>query len=193
MSGIDKIIQQIEADTKAVCDEVVLSAHNKADDILTQAKIEADQIAALSQKKTAEKVSDIEKRGLSAADLERRKIALKTKQGIINDMLITALDYTKSLPDEEYFDLLLTMIKNNSQPIDGEIVLCAADKARMPADFMKKVGAAAKGKLTLSDDNAAISSGFILRYGGVEENCSFDAVFMSEAENLSDKAGKLLF
>ena len=57
----------------------------------------------------------------------------------------------------------------------------------------KEKNDAAKGKIALSDKAAAIDAGFILQYGGIEENCSFDAIFASEAENLSDRAGRLLF
>ena len=48
-------------------------------------------------------------------------------------------------------------------------------------------------ELTVTEDPAPIEAGFILKYGGIEQNCSFDAVFAGESENLSDKAGRLLF
>ena len=41
MAGIDKIVRQIEDDTKAVCDEMILKARAKSDDILSAAGIVA--------------------------------------------------------------------------------------------------------------------------------------------------------
>ena len=49
------------------------------------------------------------------------------------------------------------------------------------------------GSLTLSDDTADIDSGFILRYGGIEENCSLKALFADRQEELQDLVHKLLF
>ncbi len=193
MAGIDKMIRQIEDDTKTECDEVIAKARFKADKITAEAKSEADKITADAKRKAAAKVADIEKRGDSSAALEERKIALYTKQSIISDMLSNGMENAKNLPDDEYFELILKMIGKNSQEKDGVISFGQKDLDRLPAGYLEKINSVSKGKLTLSDHAAAIDAGFILSYGGIEENCSFDAVFMSEADTLSDKAGKLLF
>ena len=193
MAGIDKMIRQIEDDTKAVCDDVIATAEHKAEKILSEARDQADVITLSGKKKIAAHVADIEKRGASSADLEERKISLYTKQSIINDMLKIGLDSAKNLPDDEYFELILKMVEKNSQPQDGVILFGKKDLDRLPAGFIGKINSVSKGKLSLSDKAASISAGFILSYGGIEENCSFDAIFLSESENLSDRAGRLLF
>lgn len=193
MAGIDKMIRQIEDDTKIVCDDIIATAKSKADRILADAEAKANKITADGKKKTASHIADIEKRGESSAALEERKVALYTKQSIITDMLNTGMETAKNLPDNEYFELILEMIGNNSQPKDGVILFGQKDLDRLPGNFIDKINSVSKGKLTLSDKAAAIDAGFILSYGGIEENCSFDAIFMSEADNLSDRAGKLLF
>ena len=193
MAGIDKMIRQIADDTKSVCDEMLQTARAKADKILSEARAEADKIASDGKRRTAAKVADIEKRGESSAALEERKVALYTKQSIISDMLSKGLENAKNLPDDEYFELILKMIEKNSQDGDGVISFGKRDLARFPQNYIQKVNSVSKGKLTLSDQAAGIDAGFILSYGGIEENCSFDAIFMSEADNLSDRAGKLLF
>lgn len=193
MAGIDIMIRQIEDDTKAVCDEILGAARAKSDGILKDAQLKADKITADGKVRTASRVADIEKRGESSAELEERKVALYTKQGIISDMLNAGLATAKSLPDDEYFALILKMIEKNSQPADGVISFGQKDLDRLPKGFAEQANAVSAGKLTLSDTAAAIDAGFILSYGGIEENCSFDAIFMSESDELSDRAGKLLF
>ena len=193
MSGIDKIIQQIETDTKEVCDSVIASAQQKADGILAKAEKEVQMISEESKEKTAAHVVDIKKRGDSAADLEERKIVLYTKQNIISDMLKEGLNTAKALPDDEYFSLISQMVKKYSMPRDGVILFGKKDLKRLPEGFVDTLNAEAEGSLTLSDDVADIDAGFILKYGGIEQNCSFDAIFAGEAENLSDRAGRLLF
>ena len=193
MSGIDVIISQIEQDTQAVCDKVVAEAQSKADKIIAEAEVQAQSVAAAGKDKTAARVADIKKRGESAADLEEKRVMLCAKQDIIAKMLREGLDAAKNLPDDEYFTLIVQMVEKYSQPEDGIICFGRRDKERLPDDLPERVNSAAKGRLTLAVEDAAIDAGFILKYGGIEQNCSFDAIFASEAETLSDRAGKLLF
>ena len=193
MSGIDVIISQIEQDTQAVCEKIIAEAQAKADKILAEARDQAQSVAAAGKEKTAARVADIKKRGESAADLEEKRVMLCTKQDIIATMLKKGLDDAKNLPDNEYFALIIQMVEKYSQPEDGIICFGRRDKERMPDDLPERVNSAAKGRLTLAVEDADIDAGFILKYGGIEQNCSFDAIFASEAETLSDRAGKLLF
>lgn len=193
MSGIDKILQQIASDTDTTCDSVLSAARQKADAVIAAAENEARQIVADGKDKTALHVADIKKRGESAADLEEKRVMLSTKQRIISEMLQKGLDEAKRLPDDEYFDLLAKMVEKYSQPDQGAILFGENDQKRLPVDFIDRLNQTAKGSITYCDETAPIEAGFILRYGGVEQNCSFDAIFAGEAENLCDKAGRLLF
>lgn len=193
MSGIDKIIQQIESDTEKVCGSIIGEAQQKADRIIASAELEAQKIAADGKDRTAARVLDIKKRGDSAADLEEKRVMLSAKQQIITRMLREGLAAAKALPDEEYFALILKMVEKYSLPEDGVIFFGERDIKRLPAGFEASLNKAAKGRIALSPDTAPIDAGFILKYGGIEQNCSFDAIFAGEAEELSDRAGRLLF
>ena len=95
-----------------------------------------------------------------------------------------------------YFDFLYTQLDKQNLAREGVLLLNAKDLARRPADFEKKIGAAAekqKGKLSLSEKAAEIEGGFILSYGGIEENCSLEALFESEADVLKDAVRAVLF
>ena len=193
MSGIDKIIKQIEDDTAAVCAELIESAEEKAAQTVLDAQTQAQQILSAGQTKTDQKLRDIRLRAKSSAAIEEKKIFLDAKQNVIGEMLSNALKELKSLPDDEYFALILKMVEKNSQDKDGVISFSKKDIDRLPAGFEKKLNESAKGTLTLSQEPIGIDAGFVLSYGGIEENCSFDAVFSSEYESLSDKASALLF
>lgn len=193
MSGIDKIIEQIQSDTDKICASVIGAAQQKADKIISEAEAKAQQIIADGKDKTASKVAEIKKRGDSAADLEEKRVMLYTKQKIISEMLSEGLLNAKNLPEDEYFDLIDKMVEKYSQPEDGVIVFGKKDIERLPQGYIDRLNKSSKGQLTLSDETADIEAGFILKYGGIEQNCSFDAIFAGEAENLSDRAGRLLF
>ena len=193
MSGIDKIIEQIEKNSASACESVISEAQLKADAVIAQAKEQAQRIADEGKDKTAARVADIKKRGDSAAELEEKRIMLSAKQSIISRMLGDGLASAKALPDGEYFELIEKMVSEYSQPEDGVIFFGSKDLGRLPEGFIDRLNSASKGGLTLSEDAADIEAGFILKYGGIEQNCSFDAVFAGESEYLSDKAGRLLF
>jgi V/A-type H+-transporting ATPase subunit E len=193
MSGIDKIIQEIETNTAQSCDSVLAQARQKADTIIADAQKQADQILADGKDRTAAHVADIKKRGDSAAELEEKRVMLVTKQQIINTMLQEGLATAKSLPKDEYFALIKSMVAKYSMEDEGVIFFGENDNHRLPVDFLSELNQAAKGGIVLSSEPAPIDAGFILKYGGIEQNCSFDAIFAGEAEELCDKAGRLLF
>ena len=193
MSGIDKIIQQIEADTDMVCGSILSDAQKKADAALAASQKDAESIIADGKVRTAACVADIKKRGDSAADLEEKRVMLSAKQRIISMMLSEGLSAAKSLPDDAYFALIQKMVAKYSLSGDGVIFFGEKDLSRLPDGYPALLEKAAKGGITLADTAAPIDAGFILKYGGIEQNCSFDAIFASESENLCDKAGRLLF
>ena len=88
------------------------------------------------------------------------------------------------------------MLEKSVLAESGQIRFNAADQKRLPAGFEKKIAAIAEkkgGALTVSQETCDIDGGFLLVYGGIEENCSFAAMFAAEKENLQDKVHTLLF
>ena len=89
------------------------------------------------------------------------------------------------------------MAKKYSHNAAGKILFSAADRRRLPEDFDNKLKIALSEKpeaiLTLSEDVTDLNGGFLLIYGDIEENCSFDALFFAAKETLQDKVNSLLF
>ena len=88
------------------------------------------------------------------------------------------------------------MAERYALPKDGEAAFSARDLKRMPKDFPQKLSAAAQkvgGALAVSKDPRAIDGGFVLIYGGMEENCSFGALFDANREDFLDAARAALF
>ena len=70
--------------------------------ILSQAKSQADDLIA---------------RADSAAQLQRRRLLLETKQELITSVIEQAKQSILDLPDSEYFDLILKLISSNASNI----------------------------------------------------------------------------
>ena len=49
------------------------------------------------------------------------------------------------------------------------------------------------GKLTVSEDTADISGGVIVRFGGIETNCSIDALVRQQRSALATEVAQVLF
>jgi len=79
---------------------------------------------------------------------------------------------------------------------DGDIYFSGRDLDRMPAGFAEEISKIAEGKggkLTLSEETRVLDGGFVLAYGGIEENCSFKALFDSKEDAFKDQVQKILF
>lgn len=193
MSGLTKIIERIGQDSAAKCDTIIQEAQAEATDMKKAAteKAEADKAAALEKaKKEAKSIVDM---AASGATQEAKKQILATKVHIIDKAIDSALTKLKSLPEEDYFAAIYSLVKANSQEGEGVMYLSSKDVARLPADFDAKVNEAAKGTIVVSKEAKEISEGFVLVYGEVEINCTFEALIDDAKDDLKDELYTIIF
>ena len=91
---------------------------------------------------------------------------------------------------------LLKMLDKYALPEAGEIFFAASDLARMSNDFraeVEKSAASKGGSLVISEEGRKIENGFVLAYGGIEENCTLQAIFDAKKDELSDKVHRIIF
>lgn len=193
MTGLEKILEEIKSESDKKTEEILSSARSEAELMEQAAQEEGKKLSADILSKAQKQYEEILARGKSSAELEKHKTMLEAKQQVITEMLHNALNEMKCLPEEAYFSLLLQLVEKHSLPQMGEIRFSEKDISRLPKHFEKKINAVSKGTLLLSDTAANIDSGFILIYGGIEENCSFEAMFRSKHEELTDEISRLLF
>ncbi len=190
MTGLEKIIEHIRQDSIDESDKIIAEAKAEVAAIMAESKEECDKLAMSLNEASTSEINLTRHRGESAAALAKRKLLLQAKQQLINDVLEDAKAHLLKLSDKEYFDIILKMIKKYSLNSKGEIILSAADLKRLPTGFNDSLEGT---NLTLSNETRDIDGGFVLLYGDIEENCSFDAIISAEKEVLQDKIGSLLF
>lgn len=193
MSGLDKIIEHIESSAANSAAELISAAEKEAGKIMAQGKAAAHEKEAAVNKQTEADVMAARKRIEGEAELFEKRFLLQAKQDVVLEVLAEGYDKLTNLPDKEYFDNIIKMVKKYSSGAAGEIVFCERDKKRLPKDFEKRVNEAGGAGLRISSETAQISGGFILDYGDIEENCSFEALFGSLRDKLQDKIGEMLF
>lgn len=196
MAGLDKIISQIRAESEAEAARIKAAAQAEADQIFSQAEAEAQRECAEIERRSKQTVANILERGRSAAELRKRGAVLEEKQRLIGETIEKAKAQLGAMDEGAYFDTILKLAVRSAQPEKGEILFSKKDLDRLPKGFEDQLNAALKEKgavLTVSEDTRDIDGGFVLTYGGIEENCSFEALFDSAHEVLQDKVQEILF
>ena len=175
MSGLDKMKAQIIAEAQDNAKEILAQAHAQADSIIGEAKAQAEKDA---RKIVAQAV-------------------LEAKQEVISEVLEDAYKAVGELDDAAYFAMLEKVLEKYVLPEEGTICFTEKDRKRMPQGYMEKVYETAKkkgGSLDLTETVPdGMDGGFILTYGGIEENCTIKALFDARREELSDKVNRQLF
>lgn len=196
MTGLDKIINQIQEEAEASAKERAEAAAKEAEAILAEAKAACEAMEQEAAAKAAAERENQAGRAASAAEQRRKTVLLQTKQEIIAEIIGKAYETLKNKDTESYFLTMEKLLKTYVLAEDGEIYFSEADLERMPADFEQKIKAAAEAKgghLILKKEPKAIPDGFVLVYGGVEENCTLKALFDVKRDQLQDKVNEILF
>ncbi len=196
MAGIDGITGDILAAARNEAGELIQQAETAAAAVREKAQAEASQLFDKLIAQAREKAEAQTERAASQAQLKKRQTLLFEKQQIISEVIEKAKASLAAQDGAAYFAMTAKLIEKNARPQAGEIAFGAADLARLDASAKAAIEAAAKkagGSLKIAEDAADIKSGFILRYGGIEENCSLDALFAEKADQLVDKVNRALW
>lgn len=196
MTGLEKMKSQILDEANRSAGEILEQAKKEADAVMAEARKNAEAECQRISEKSEADAESLKGRAESSCDLQKRKAVLKAKQEVISEILKCAYKKMLASDTETYFDIIRKMLNKYVLPEEGEICFSSDDKKRMPDGFEKEIAAiaAAKGgKLIVSKEERNIQGGFVLIYGGIEENCTFKAMFDSRRGELSDKVHALLF
>lgn len=196
MTGLDKMISQIRDEAKAEAESRLAAAREEAGKLTAQAAAEGEAMGESYVRQAEEEAERYLERMRSSADMKRRMTLLQAKQEVIAGVLEKAYEKLDSLDEAAYFDLIRRLLVQYAQPLEGEICFSERDRKRLPPGFEKEIAKTAAekgGTLRLGEKYADVENGFILVYGGIEENCTFRALFDSRKEELQDAARKVLF
>ncbi len=196
MSGLEKILDDIQKEAENESQQILTEAQTKADAVLAEAEKAAKAVKTAAEEKAEKEAVLIRERSDSSSQLKRQQLLLAKKQELIHETIALAWKKLQELPDEQYFAVLLKLAGRNALPASGIMYLSDKDLKRMPSGFPQKLNALLAEKnaaLEISGETRKLDGGFILQYGGIEENCSFEAMFSTEYDSLQDIAQKVLF
>ncbi|MCM1316079.1 MAG: hypothetical protein NC244_12005 [Alistipes senegalensis] len=193
MSGIDKILNIIDSQQKQTQNNIIRTAEEKAHTIEADGDMKAEKAYNEYMKKNLMKAETDFRNACNSADAENRRKILECKVEIINKATENIINCLESLPDSEYFNMVLRLAGRKFHNKNGKIFFGKNDIARLPADFPEKISEISGGKVEISDIPADIENGFILKYGLISENCTFRAILETEKDTVRDILARVLF
>lgn len=196
MSGLENMKRQILDEANHSAEEKISEAKVKAEEILKEARKQMEAQGALLMKKSEEDTKDYTQRIASSCEMQRKQALLQAKQEVIQEVLEKAYQQILHLEPESYFEMLQKMLELYVLPQDGILYFSEEDLKRMPQGFENVIEQTAQekgGHLVVSKEPRDMDGGFVLVYGGIEENCTIKAMFHTKRDELSDLVQKVLF
>lgn len=196
MSGLENMKRQILDEANHAAEEKISEAKVKAEEILKEARKQMEAQGALLMKKSEEDTKDYTQRIASSCEMQKKQALLQAKQEVIQEVLEKAYQQILHLEPESYFEMLQKMLELYVLPQDGILYFSEEDLKRMPQGFENVIEQTAQekgGHLVVSKEPRDMDGGFVLVYGGIEENCTIKAIFHTKRDELSDLVQKVLF
>lgn len=198
MSGLDKILEEIESDGRAKADAVMRRAEQEAQAIREKAMQEAQAAKAKRLEEAEKEAQRAHERVISAAELAAGQELLRVRQSLLADCFQKAHEAILFMPVYDYEELLCDLI---ARVADGgeEILLCQRDRDRisllrflvMVNNKLKLEGLDTPG-LLMSDEVLEADGGFVLKKGDITVNCSLKMLLSEKREVLEGSLAAIL-
>lgn len=198
MNGIDRITDRIEADAREQAKAIIAEAEAKCAEIRKENEKKAhERYLQLIRNGTKDCESGLERRK-SAAEMDAKKSVLALKQDCVAEAFDMAKRRLADMPEDSYVGFLASLAASAAADGSGEIVLSARDRERCGKAVLERANEALAAKgltpaLTLAADSREISGGLILRQGGVEVNCSIEALVEALKGPMTADVARTLF
>ena len=128
MNGIEKITARIDAQTQEEIDRLLADAKEQAAQITAQYRAQAETERASLTARSEKAAQEREERLVSVAQMEARKTLLTAKQEMVERAYQRALEKLRSLPQEQYVELLAALLVRASSTGREEVVFSTEDR-----------------------------------------------------------------
>ena len=219
MNGLEKITGRILEDAKASADQIISKASAEAAEIYASAEKKKQEITNEIFDSAMKESETIINTARSALDRNCKAIIMSTKNRMVDRAFEEAKKEFLSLDSEKYAQLMtqllcrvlsarvdeekesLRLYGEDISPDAYEVIMNRKDRDGQGVYIVAGVRRATVGKITgtvldkvtLSNEVANISGGFILRMGRVEINASLDAIIDDLKEQMTPEVMELLF
>lgn len=196
MTGLDKILNKIAVESEQKCTSIIKAANAKAAKIEEESVIEAEKRSSAILADAKNKCATIAEMATSAAQSSSRQELLRAKIEEINSVIDETIIRLRNLDTEEYSALLLKLLGSYAAEGECEFIPSFLTSEKLSGSFISSAEeiTLSKGcRLSFPEKTASVPDGFILRYGDIEINCSFEAIIDSKRDYLKEEINTILF
>lgn len=196
MTGLEEMKAAIEEESRVERAEIDRRAQEQAATIGAEAKAAAaaryQEILSDARQACAGELQ----RAKTGGEMKIKRLLLRTKTELVDETIAMALRQLRELPDADYFTVLQTLACSYARKGEGEMLLSQRDLQRLPAGFADTLNSMLKSQgaqVHIGARTAKIDGGFLLVYGDIEVNCSFEALREASLEQVKDALSRELF
>ncbi len=206
MTGVEKILERIKAETGAEIAQIRADAEEKSQAILTASAKEAAALEAKSAERIRRERGEIAARAASAAEAARRSVMLESRAKALECVYAETARRLGALEGQERLEFLLGVLRaalgdchrrealametygEDIRPAEYVLLLSAPDRAAFGEALVQKAG-----EPLILGAAAGISGGLILRCGDMTVNCSLEMILADAREQTEAHVYALLF
>jgi len=193
-----KLIEKILSEAKEKAAFETKTMQFKADEVLIKAEEKAAKILKKAVDNAKVEAVDRKRRVKSVYDLAHKKDVLSMKREVLDTVFEKAIDDFATLDKAAYKEFMLKLLLSCSPDGKGSIKVSKNDTAKLDTDFLNKAndalkGAVGAGNITLESETCDKKGGFIYFNGGMEMDCSVEAVITLKREGCETQVAQILF
>lgn len=190
MDGKQAILNKILEDASNTANDILSTAKAQSEQLLSDATAWANQYHAENLKALEKEKKEIVERKLTVAELDVRKLTLQAKQSLIDDVFDIAIDKLCSLGKTYYKKLVVALLEQNAEK-DDEIIL-SCDGVLNEEDLSNEE-IVKKFSLKFSSVKGVFKGGIKLLGKVSDKDLTFKSLIESIKEEKTSEVAKLLF
>ena len=193
MSNIKNITSKILKDAEAGKENILATAEEEKNKILSKKVSSANEIAQEILEKAEVEAKSKKERVISSARLKVRNNKLAAKQEIINEVFEKSIDKLTELSKEDFLNFLKNTISSMNLTGKQTLILNEAGLKFVDADFINELNTKVDAQIILSEVPGKFKGGFILENNGIQINSTYEALVSSLRDELEFEVAKVLF
>lgn len=179
MSGLDNLIEKIEADSNKKIDGIIAAGEKQGKEDYETFLRKAETEKVHLDSKTNDEVKSLEQRIHSNANLRSRDMILAAKQEILEKVFAKVIEKANDLSKDDYMKFLKNNIKKLSFNGNEELIIPSkydSFSGEILNEVNKLVREISGTQIKMSNSKRNIKNGFIIVKDNSEINNTFEAI-----------------
>ena len=199
MSSLTRLKQTLQEEAAAEIKAIQTSTEERVAAIKDAARREADEIKAEILADVAREIADLNRRAEAEAALVQRRIMMKAKNELVDEVMRQAAVMLEELPEDRYREYLSRLLFT-AVPHEGEsqVVFNERDRSRFGSGLLQEVqkALAAKGinvQLRMASETGTMAGGVKLIGADFEVDATIERMLARTGELLEPEIAAILF